>query len=486
MIRATCCCLTLLVLAAAAGAQTDERDIQPFTGAITGDRVNVRSGASLNYYRVTTLSDGDLVQVRSQLYRWYEIEPPEGVTSLISKQYVRPDAEGRTGRVTGDRVNVRAPSPQGPDSSYKIQTTLNSGDRVRIVGEEGDWYRIAPPDAATLWVHSDYIREATDAEIRAARADAPETSDPADVTDDSPGETETGNSESDAGGQPRPRVVDSNAADDPAGQTDGADDRRVAMNATDTTPSADAQAATSDTPAASPEQADAADAATSASPATATATATGAGADASDQADPRQASPTDDTTSTAEGDPPGAGDDGEADAARQLDQRLNELERRFAELSARPLAEQTGLASLRDAYRELAETRDLTEEQRVVVDTRLELLNGRLELQQAMAELEQRKAELEARRNARPLSYDAVGRLVASSLYDGEDLPRLYRLVDSMTGLTVGYVEPSDAVDLVDALGRTVGVVGETRYDPSLRLKIITPEALYIVSGEGR
>jgi hypothetical protein len=174
----------------------------------------------------------------------------------------------------------------------------------------------------------------------------------------------------------------------------------------------------------------------------------------------------------------------EADASRAFERPLAALEQRFAQISARPLAEQDNLAGLLADYRDLAGREGLSDEQQVVINTRVELLQGRLQLQQAMAQLEQQKQQLEERRAQRPISYDAVGTLMASSLYNGQRLPLLYRMVDPMSGLTVGYVEPASTLRLVDVLGKTVGVVGETRYDPTLRLKIIRPKQVVVLSGD--
>lgn len=59
----------------------------------------------------------------------------------------------RPGTVTTDRVNIRA----GRSLNYEIMKKLDSGDRVTVLGIEGGWYRIVPPDGVSLWVSRRYI-----------------------------------------------------------------------------------------------------------------------------------------------------------------------------------------------------------------------------------------------------------------------------------------------------------------------------------------
>ena len=77
------------------------------------------------------------------------------------------------------------------------------------------------------------------------------------------------------------------------------------------------------------------------------------------------------------------------------------------------------------------------------------------------------KAEIEA------VPYDAVGRLLASSVYDGRTLPRMYRLIDPTTGKSLAYIKPDAPVDCTGYLGKLVGIQGATAYDPALKLKVI-------------
>lgn len=133
------------------------QEFVPFAAEVTADTLNVRSGPSHNYYRVTELKAGDRVQVVGEESGWYAIVPPEDCFSLISQDYVDADEDGRTGVVNGNAVRVRAGS-RLERKKYAVQRKLSKGDTVRIVGDDGEgYYKIVPPDGAVLWLHGDFV-----------------------------------------------------------------------------------------------------------------------------------------------------------------------------------------------------------------------------------------------------------------------------------------------------------------------------------------
>ena len=56
--------------------------------------------------------------------------------------------EARTGEINAYDVNVRA----GPHLNYEVLTQLSKGDLVLVLGERGDWTRIAMPPGLLAWV----------------------------------------------------------------------------------------------------------------------------------------------------------------------------------------------------------------------------------------------------------------------------------------------------------------------------------------------
>lgn len=133
----------------------------PYIGEITGSEVNIRSGPGMNYYSCGKINAPSRVIVVNQKYSWSEILPPPGSFSWIFKQYVQTDANNPgIGTVNADNVRVYAGSDEmEPMRSDSVQILLARGQRVRIIGQPiGDYYKIAPPEGATLWTTSQYIK----------------------------------------------------------------------------------------------------------------------------------------------------------------------------------------------------------------------------------------------------------------------------------------------------------------------------------------
>jgi uncharacterized protein YraI len=132
----------------------------PFMAEITGDDVYVRSGPGTNYYFCGKLNVGDKVKVVGSKFSWWQITPPTGSYAWISRQYVETDEQGRTGTVIGDGVRVYAGSDEvQPMHSTTPLVKLNRGDEVILLGEEKeDYYKIAPPEGAYLWVSSQHAK----------------------------------------------------------------------------------------------------------------------------------------------------------------------------------------------------------------------------------------------------------------------------------------------------------------------------------------
>ncbi len=133
----------------------------PYLAEITGDNVYIRSGPGTNYYDCGRLNKGDKVEVVSIQYSWSRIVPPAGSFSWISTQYVSIDPNNpAVGVVTGDDVRVYTGSDTvKPLYSTTLQGKLNRGDKVKLLGEEKDnYYKIAPPPFAYLWVSTQYTK----------------------------------------------------------------------------------------------------------------------------------------------------------------------------------------------------------------------------------------------------------------------------------------------------------------------------------------
>jgi len=129
-----------------------------YVGVVTGTSVYVRSNASMTAYPCTKLDAPARVTVVGKVPDWLKILPPEGVFSVIARQYVRPDSEGNTGTVTGDRVWVRAGGTLRLTGFWALQKQLNRGQKVRILGTVEDYYKIEPPDGVYFWISDRYVK----------------------------------------------------------------------------------------------------------------------------------------------------------------------------------------------------------------------------------------------------------------------------------------------------------------------------------------
>lgn len=131
------------------------------SGTVTGDELNIRSGPGTTYSSVGSLDSGDSVTILFQLKvgntTWGNIKQ-----GWISMDYVDLDDDDddddwvddddddavSRGIVTGSELNVR----EDPDTDSDVVATLDYGDRVSILEEDGDWGRISKG-----WISLDYV-----------------------------------------------------------------------------------------------------------------------------------------------------------------------------------------------------------------------------------------------------------------------------------------------------------------------------------------
>ncbi|MEE8170229.1 MAG: SH3 domain-containing protein, partial [Phycisphaerae bacterium] len=145
--------------------------LSAYDGEVTGDDVYVRSGPGSNYYPTTKLHTGDRVRVVGEQFGWLRITPPPGSFSYVDMALIT-KGDGREGVVDGDHVSVRAGSSL---NNYKrgVQTRLNKGAAVSIIGEAEGFYKILPPPTAHLWMSAQYVRRIDASKPPTAATDAP-------------------------------------------------------------------------------------------------------------------------------------------------------------------------------------------------------------------------------------------------------------------------------------------------------------------------
>ena len=153
----------LLILASAALAQ-EPVQVQPqvgnsryqFSGVVNSDGVYVRSGPGEAWYETQKLPQGTSVTVVGIKGDWLKIEPPASAYCLVTKLWVDRRSDGSIGRVTRSDINVRAGSNLTPVKTT-VLAQLNVGDEVKILGEQDEYYKIAPPAGTYFYVSKQFV-----------------------------------------------------------------------------------------------------------------------------------------------------------------------------------------------------------------------------------------------------------------------------------------------------------------------------------------
>ncbi len=446
-------------LSRTSGAQTSEKF--PFLAAVTAEQTQVRAGADSRYYPFGTVRQNDLVQVVAEKAGWARVRAVGpafdgfyGYLKFPTTEATRfqLDSTGTAG-VTMGATNIYAPNldeKAEPVRSWKPIAQLPAQSTLTVLKTDTSdllvVHKVVLPEAAEGWIDMTHLQQASLEQITAWE--------------------DAMNGIKPAAGAP-PIAVAQSSATEPVSAPPPATTETVVAAPTPT------QRPTDDAPLDTPTSQET----------------------LSDEPNQVLASelssslPIHQAQDTA---PSRLGDEHEEDRIAPIDisnLTLEDLESAYARLLREPLAsaEVVPLWRLYTAFAREHSGSDIVAEH---LGTRVEQLQIWSELQQQVVELNQlrRRAkataqEIDAVAAAleRTDGYVAVGRLDASTIYDGKRLPKLLRLRDPGTGRTVGYVRPNLEVKLPEMLGQLIGVVGEKSYDGGLRLNLVTPRRIDIL-----
>jgi hypothetical protein len=484
-----------LLLAPALAVMAEETSFQ---AVVSQDKVEVRAGNSNQFYVVGTLERGARVTVVDIIGGWNLIVPPPGVSSFIAKADVTSD-NGKTGTVKAEKAMVRVLGPKGANivESYKPHATLLKGATVNILSESGEYYIIEPPPGATVYLAPGTVRHAEGAPAPVAAAPhvepkpaAPKPPAPAKVEPAKPktvieAKPEAGVSKDAAVGAMPVAVNDGGASEVTKGGASAA--KPEAKPEPDTAPApvvmepATKPAKPAKTVRAKPEPTGDGTASTDEKPASRGAVFVPVVRAPA----PATAAQADDAAATTQSSGAVLGDSA----------TVRDLESKIAAAARQPI-EKRPLAELLAGYEKASDSADLSPTDRKIVSVRIGQIQDNLTLQKAVA-----SAEAVRKENSKPITlpapppppkpgvynpadYDAVGQLLASTVYDGDASPRLLRIADPANQRTVAYVLPGPKVDVQQLLGRIVGVKGDAKYDPALRLRVITVEKIDLLQVE--
>lgn len=502
-----------LAIALTAGVSQAQTPTPPFDAVVIEANTQVRSGAGRAYYEVGSLEVGATVTVEAELFGWYKIECPPGVFCFVERKNVNVRGDGSLGVIETDGTPINAAhATKGPADSYRNLMKLDAGDTVEIVAEVNNAYKIKPPQNAYVFLPPGSIAPAVDT----PPAPAPTPAEPKPVTP-TPEKIET----------PEPPVV----VAPPVAPTPKPDPEVVVVNPPAPAPQPVAPVAPAPDPTPAPVVAEVTPAPEEVS--------FDSAVDAPAQT-PVAAKPVD-LLNDPMADVPLPDVAVKTEATNEM---LRAVEVAMLPYLSLPVDEQP-IAKMVRGYADAAQIAELSDTDLAIVRARLTTLERNRELATALAAADAVTAEVndgqasapgtapgvapgvapangEADAAADPLAdaqtpgegetvevapapegdatppaptpapapapavtgseYDAIGILTASTVHTGANQPVLLRLLDPTGRRTVAYLEPSEAIDTVQMIGRIVGIVGESVYDPTTRLNLIRPTRVDVLS----
>ena len=449
---------------------------QPYWAVITNNAVNVRSGPSAqSAYAFGKLNQGDVVRVVQEEYGWAKIQTTgnafAGLWAYVpADRRVTLSADKSTAQVTA-RTEVRAPNTDAggsPDKSWKQIGRVEAGTTLTVLGtvegEKDSVYKVRLPESSEGWVNKSFLRTASESEAAGAVASAnavtpastPVAAAPAPSQPAAAPVSTAVPANAPAAGAPTTTttVTTGTATVDPALNSPAIPPlmgQPVAITTTTTATTTEGPG-NGGTGAGTPG--------TTASGTSTTTVAQNGGT-------------TSVTTTTTARRTTIADLETQFDAVKphpEATEELNDLLRKYEEFVATP---GEGDSSVRRAKARIEQLRIITE-----TNTQTETIKR---TQKALTENKDEIAKLilDMQRRA---DYTAIGVLNASAVYDGEKLPELYRVCDPMTSATIAYVTPNPDIPMSTMLGTLVGVKGGKDFDPALRLNVINPMVIELLT----
>ena len=443
--------ITLAQGGAPAAPAASAASAKGFTATVSADNVYLRSGPSkVSAYPFGKMKIGDVVEVDEESFGWAKIRTRGPAFSgtyayVLANDKVTLSPDGKTLTATTP-TEVRAPNINAdgnPDASTKVIGQLNAGETLAVVGqvngERERVHKVLVPPTANGWIDMLFLRRATSGEAQAV-ADAPAAPTQAPAKSAPPVNAIEGGS----------TVIGESTTAPAGGGTVSVDPN-----------------ATSDKTAAK------------ASDATKASTNGAAGAKSEPVVEPKSVVEPAPRVKT------------EIEIAAEKRRSAHaDLEAIWVKVKAEPLGS-SELSALKERYLILTNDPACEAEILALATTRVQQLDIQLEAQQRIQELKKLRAGVESdseqlkaikvAMEARS-DYTVVGVLNASTVYDGVRLPLLFRLTDPAAGQTVAYVSAKDANTLSTMLGTLVGIRGTKRFDEALKVNIVDPGTIDILT----
>lgn len=452
-------CSAIVLAASAACAQI--ADIQPSYAIVTSEKALMRCSDSDRFYQVSELTKAAMVVVDGEGGGWSRVKYPAGTAAFVRAEDVR--VEGTSLVLTQASRLKAAHGTAGYEGSYKalLSAPLAAGATLKLIEPAKDptgaisGYKVIAPEGARGFVESRHLRRATEGEIEAFRAKTGAAALPT-----APATTPAANPGVTPGLTPgtTPATTPAVVPEPGAGNLPTLDGGNAAPGSL-VTPMQPGQGQPTTTPVPGEATPVPAGETPAASP-TGTPDAAPAGAPAPVAV---KAPEPDRVIATAQ----------KLEQTFQAVWRQPILESEFDELvaeydraiEATPSERPNLLAALQSRRQALEVRRQFRDVVRRQAEERAAIDRSKVESDKTLDAL------------AASRYYTIIGQVQPSLIYDGRQLPLMYRIVSvgGVTPRTLGYLRKSEKVDLDKVVGQVVGVIGDAQLDRSLQLNLITP-----------
>lgn len=138
-----------------------------------GGSLRLRKGASTSTATVAFLKDGDYIDVLSKGSVWSKVETSDGDVGYIKNLYIsgigNSYADGttyygghKTGTVVTKSANGVVHARAGASTSTASLGTLKNGTKVKVLGENGNWYLVVNAKGNQGYMSKSYIKLGSD------------------------------------------------------------------------------------------------------------------------------------------------------------------------------------------------------------------------------------------------------------------------------------------------------------------------------------
>lgn len=424
--------LSLAAFVVPAVALAQVQNVTPYYAVVTQDRAPIHSSDSERFYRVAEMPSGTVVVVDGEAGGWSRVSYPGGLGAFVRSMDV--SVQGETATLSVASRLKAANAAQGYDGSYKalfdaplpVGTTLKVTETVKDASGTIAGYKIEAPRGARGYTPSRLLRKASETEVGAFRSKPnawlPEVpAQPGAVTPPNPAATPATNPTTVPGTSPAPTPSPLSTPVPP-----------TTAPSTTEAPVPGEPVMTESPPVATPPESEA-------SPAPERVVGTPERLDETFQQVWRQPI-----------------------LSGEVDELIAEFDRAIAQVGADRPNTKRNLEGRREALRIRQDFRNTLREQE---DARAALDASRRQVTRDLEEI------------ARTRYYTIIGQLQPSLVYDGKQLPRMFRVVSvgSAAPRTLGYLRSTEEMNFDGMVGQVIGVVGEAQLDRSLQLNIITP-----------